>query len=88
MKARVKARAYIQPKGTRHYRDPAELHYRNNRELADQIATYAKTKWPTAQRVEVDLSTREILIDGRAAANFAVYLPHEKEYEPGEALVP
>ncbi|GAA3404987.1 hypothetical protein [Pseudarthrobacter polychromogenes] len=88
MSGRTKARAYIQPKGTRHYKDPAELDYRNNRELTAQLVAFAKTKWFAAKRVEVDLNTKEILIDGRAAANFAIYLPHEKEYEPSEALVP
>lgn len=85
---RTKARAYIQPKGTRHYRDPAELDYRSNRELTAQLVAFARTKWPTAKRVEVDLNAKEILIDGRAAANFAIYQPHEKEYEPDEAMVP
>lgn len=88
MSGRTKARAYIQPKGTRHYREPAELNYRSNRELTTQLVAFARTKWPTAKRVEVDLNAKEILIDGRAAANFAIYQPHEKEYEPDEAMVP
>lgn len=74
---RTRTDALIQPKGHRHYRDPARLDYRTKTEMRAQLIQYARTKWPTARRIDVDLNTREIVIDGRPAANYTLHAPKE-----------
>lgn len=73
--ARVRAEAYVQPKNHRPYKDPAQLHYRDNRELVQQLTTYVRTKWTTADRVDIDVRTMEVMVDGVAVANFAIHEP-------------
>lgn len=73
MKARIKRFAVIHPVGHRPYKDRAELHYRDNKELASQLATYARSKWPVPQKINVDLQSNQILVDGQHRANFSIH---------------
>ncbi|MFM9430032.1 hypothetical protein [Arthrobacter sp. MP_2.3] len=73
MKARVKRFAIVHPVGHRPYRDRAELNYRDNKELASQLATYARSKWPVPQQISVDIHSAQILVDGRHRANFSIH---------------
>lgn len=73
MKARVKKFAVIQPVGHRPYKDRAELNFRDNHELAAQLATFARSKWPVPQQIRVDVHAKQILVDGLHRANFSIH---------------
>lgn len=73
MKTRIKRFAVVQPVGHRPYKDRAELHYRDNQELATQLATYARSKWPVPQQISVDVHANQILVDGQHRANFSIH---------------
>lgn len=79
MKARVKRFAVVHPVGRAPFKDRAELCFRDNKELADQLATYARTKWPHPQRIQVDVHAGHILINGAHRANFSL---HEHRTHP------
>jgi hypothetical protein len=73
VKTRLKRFAVVQPVGRAPYKARAELNYRDNRELSDQLATYARTVWPAPQKISIDVHTRQILVDGEHRANFSVH---------------
>lgn len=73
MKARIKRFAVVHLVGKPPFRERAELHYRDNKELADQIATYARTKWPMPQRIQVDVHAQHILVNGRHSASYSIH---------------
>jgi len=72
-KARVKRFAIVQPIGHRPFKEHADLHFRDNHELTTQLCTYAMRKWPAPQRVAVDVHAKQILVDGRAVANYSLH---------------
>ncbi|MFC3299608.1 hypothetical protein FJV46_10550 [Arthrobacter agilis] len=84
--ARRRAVAYVHPTGCRPYRDPAHLHYRDNAELKAQLTQYARSKWTTATRIDIDLGTRQILINGTVAAGFAITEPRPTADQEGLPL--
>lgn len=73
MKARVKRFAVVHPVGKPPFRDRAELHYRDNKELAEQLTTYARTKWPAPQRIDIDTHANHILVNGRQVGSFSIH---------------
>lgn len=72
-KTRVKRFAIVQPVGHRPYKDRADLHFRDNKELTAQLSVYARSKWPVPQQIQVDLHANQILVDGRHRANFSIH---------------
>ena len=72
-KTRVKRFAIVQPVGHRPYKDRADLHFRDNKELATQLSTFARSKWPVPQLIQVDLHAKQILVDGQHRANFSIH---------------
>ena len=72
-KTRVKRFAIVQPVGHRPYKDRADLHFRDNKELANQLSTFARSKWPVPQLIQVDLHAKQILVDGQHRANFSIH---------------
>lgn len=72
MSTRRQAVAYVHPTGHRPYSDPAQLDYRDNAELKAQLAAYARTKWTTATRIDIDLRANQILVNGSVVAGFAI----------------
>lgn len=72
-RTRVKRFAIVQPVGHRPYKDRAALHFRDNKELATQLSTYARSKWPVPQEIQVDLHAKQILVDGQHRANFSIH---------------
>ena len=85
MKARIKRFAVVQPIGHAPFRERADLHYRDNNELAAQLTTYARGKWPLPQKLAVDIHARQIIVDGTPRANFSI---HEYRLVPAAAGVP
>jgi hypothetical protein len=83
---RRRAIAYVHPTGHRPYRDPAQLHYRDNGELRAQLTQYIRSKWTTATRIDIDLGTREIFINGTVAAGFAITEPRTAADQEGLPL--
>lgn len=75
MKARVRRFAMIQPVGHAPFKDRAELHYRDNRELVQQLTTFARSKWPVPQTIDIDVHAKHILINGVHRANFSIHEP-------------
>lgn len=73
MKARVKRFAVIQPVGHKPYREHAELHYRDNKELAAQLTTFCRSKWPMPQKIVIDVHAQHVLVNGQRAANFSIH---------------
>ncbi|MFJ4168522.1 hypothetical protein ACIPY3_03320 [Paenarthrobacter sp. NPDC089714] len=73
MKTRKKLFAVVQPIGHRPYREHADLHFRDNTELAAQLTTYARSKWPSPQKVAVDIHAKQIIVDGTPRANFSLH---------------
>lgn len=73
MKARVKRFAIVHPVGRAPFKDRAELHYRDNKELVRQLATYARSKWPLPQKIDIDVHAKHVLIDGQHRANFSIH---------------
>lgn len=83
---RRRAIAYVHPTGHRPYREPAQLDFRDNGELKAQLTAYARSKWTTATRIDIDLGTNQILINGRVAAGFAITDPRTPADQEGLAL--
>lgn len=77
MKTRIKRFAVIQPIGHRPYKDHADLHFRDNSELASQLLTYARFKWPLPQQLAIDVHAKQIIVDGTPRANYSLH-----EYRP------
>lgn len=75
MKARLKRFAIVQPVGHRPFKDRAQLHYRDNSELAKQLALYCRTKWPMPQKIQIDVHAGHVLVDGAHRANFSIHEP-------------
>lgn len=73
MKARIKRFAVVQPIGQKPYRERADLHFRDNLELATQLAIYARSKWPVPQKIAVDVHSEQIIVDGTPRANFSIH---------------
>lgn len=73
MKTRIRRFAVVQPVGRAPFRERAELHYRDNKELADQLATYARSKWPMPQQIQVDVHAKHILVNGHHSANYSLH---------------
>lgn len=67
--------AYVQPKGQRHFKTPAVLNFRDKAEQKAQLAGYVRSKWPRARRIDIDLNSQEVVVDGVPVANFALYSP-------------
>jgi hypothetical protein len=76
-RTRIKRFAIVQPIGRPPYKDRADLHYRDNAELAAQLTTYARTKWPAPQRIAIDVHTTQIIVNGTPRANYSIH-----EYRP------
>jgi len=79
VKTRVRRFAVVHPVGKPPFKDRAELHYRDNKELADQIAMYARSKWPMPQQIAVDVHAQHILINGQHRASYSI---HEHRSNP------
>ena len=77
-KTRIKRFAVVQPIGHRPFREVAALHYRDNNELAAQLKTYARSKWPEPQTLAIDVHTSKILVNGVPRANYSIH-----EYRAG-----
>lgn len=75
---RTRLDAYVNPKGHRPFKEPARLDFRDKAEQKAQLIGYARSRWPKARQIAIDLNAQEIVIDGRPAANFALYQPKEK----------
>lgn len=73
MKARIKRFAVVQPIGHRPFKERADLHYRDNGELAAQLMTYARSKWPVPQKLNVDTHAKQIIVDGTPRANYSIH---------------
>lgn len=73
MKARIKRFAVVQPIGHRPYKDHADLEFRDNNELATQLLTYARFKWPVPQKLAVDVHAKQIIVDGTPRANYSLH---------------
>lgn len=73
MKARIKRFAVVQPIGHRPYKEHADLHFRDNSELAAQLLTYARSKWPAPQALAVDVHAKQIIVDGTPRANYSIH---------------
>lgn len=73
MKTRIKRFAVIHPVGHAPFKDRADLHYRDNRELAAQLTTYARSKWPQPQQIKVDVHAQHILVNGTHCANYSIH---------------
>jgi len=82
VKARIKRFAIVQPVGHRPFKDRAELHYRDNRELTEQLATYCRAKWPMPQKIQIDTHAGHVLVDGVHRANFSIH-EHRAPALPG-----
>ncbi|MBO9706114.1 MAG: hypothetical protein J7474_11480 [Arthrobacter sp.] len=78
---RIECTATVNPIGKRPFPDRAQLSYRNDAELSEQLRKYAKHKWPEAYQIKVDTTTRTILINGRAVAHYHLNLGHESDVE-------
>lgn len=72
-KTRIKRFAVVQPIGHRPYREVAALHYRDSKELAAQLTTYARSKWPAPQALAVDVHAAQIIVDGTPRANYSIH---------------
>jgi hypothetical protein len=77
VKARIKRFAVIQPIGHRPYKDHADLQFRDNSEMASQLLTYARSKWPVPQQLAIDVHAKQIIVDGTPRANYSLH-----EYRP------
>lgn len=73
MKARIKRFAIVHPVGRAPFKDRAELHYRDNKELADQLATFCRSKWPMPQRIDIDIHAGHVLVDGNHRGSFSIH---------------
>lgn len=73
MKARIKRFAVVHPVGKPPFKDRAELHYRDNKELVDQLTRYCRTKWPLPQRIAVDTHAEHILVNGAHCASYSLH---------------
>jgi hypothetical protein len=73
VKARIKRFAVVHPVGHAPYRERADLHYRDNKELVAQLTTYARGKWPVPQTIQIDVHAKHILINGEHRANFSIH---------------
>lgn len=73
MKARIKRFAVVQPVGRAPFRDHAELHFRDNKELAVQLQTFCRAKWPVPQEIKVDVHAKQVLVNGVHRANFSIH---------------
>ncbi|WP_159708868.1 hypothetical protein, partial [Arthrobacter sp. 18067] len=73
MSAKTSAEVFIQPKNSRPLKRTATVHYANQVELRRQIEAYAATVW-SAKKVHVDTSSKEILVDGKPVANYALHI--------------
>ena len=72
---RTRRDAYVHPKGHRPFKDPAKLDFRDKAEQKAQLTSYARSKWPRARRIDIDLNSQEIVVDGLPVANFALHEP-------------
>lgn len=73
MKTRVRKFAVVHPVGHRPFKDRAELQFRDNRELAQQLSVYCRSKWPAPQKIDVDVHAAHILVNGNHVANFSLH---------------
>jgi len=73
VKARIKRFAVVWPVGRAPFKDRAELHYRDNKELADQLATFCRSKWRMPQRIDIDVHAGHVLINGAHCASFSIH---------------
>ena len=73
MKARIKRFAIVHPVGHRPFKDRAELQYRDNRELAEQLTRYCRSKWPMPQKIQIDVHAGHVLVNGAHRANFSIH---------------
>jgi|GEM_PF-6305941 len=76
---RVECTATVNPIGKRPFQDRAQLSYRNDAELSEQLRKYAKHKWPEAYQIKIDTKTKTILVNGRELAHYHLHLGHEAE---------
>jgi hypothetical protein len=76
-KVRIKRFAVVQPIGHRPYKDRADLDFRDTAELITQLTMYARSKWPAPQRIDVDVHSKQIIVDGTPRANYSLH-----EYRP------
>lgn len=81
-KARVTRFAVVHPVGHRPYRDRPQVSFRDNRELADQLSIYCRSKWPAPQKIQIDVHAKHILINGAHRATFSL---HESREAAGTA---
>jgi hypothetical protein len=79
VKTRVRRFAVVHPVGKPPFKTRPELHYRDNRELADQLTQYARTIWPAPQQIAVDVHASHILVNGVHRASYSI---HEHRSQP------
>lgn len=73
--AKHRAEVYIQPKNRRPLTRTADLTWTTPAEFRKKLEAYAATVWISARKIFVDTSSKEILVDGTAVANYAVHTP-------------
>lgn len=79
---RITCTATVYPIGHRPMRDRAQLSYCSEGELADQLGKFARFKWPEARRIDVDVMTRTILVNGSPLAKYVLNPPRESADQP------
>lgn len=72
-----RAEVFIQPKHRAPLKRTGIVHYATNAELRKRLEAYAATVWISAKKILVDTSTREIIVDGTAVANYALHIAGE-----------
>jgi len=82
MKARIRRFAVVHPVGRKPFRDRPELTFRDSKELADQLITYCRSKWPMPQKIQVDTHAAHVLINGVHRASYSL---HESREAAGRA---
>ncbi|MEE2568582.1 hypothetical protein V1638_04115 [Pseudarthrobacter sp. J64] len=85
----VECFAVVQPMGRKPFREKPELRFRENRDLQNQLATFAKNTWyPRAGNVVVEVRrktvekqvtiTGEIIVDKIPVARYSLH-PHVEQ---------
>ena len=77
MSAKTAATAYIQPKGQRPLKRTAAVNYSSPAELRKQLEAHAATVWISAKKIVVDTYAKEIIVDSKAVANYALHIAGE-----------
>ncbi|UVF61158.1 membrane protein [Arthrobacter phage Aoka] len=87
--AKHRAEVFIQPKNRRPLKKTTIVDYTTPADFRKKLERYAATVWITAKAIFVDTSSKEIIVDGTAVANYAVHIAGEPAPEtPAVPTVP